>query len=328
MADAITVVSDMKIYEPEFNAGAYEALYQNSNIFNEALGGGIVLATDAHPGNYLKRAYFSQISSLVTRQDITSISAVDSKKLSQVEEVAVKLHRKIGPVQTTLKAFNMAGLQTPEGSMALGRLVGDAVLQRMASSAIIALNAAVSGQAALIYDVTGETSKTASFAYLNTTRGKWGDQMTKLRGWLMHSKPYIDLVAAGLSVTLESVAGMMVANGQLPAVLGGRMAVSDNSNLLNVATPNTYNVLGLAEMACVVRQSELQNIVINMVTGQEQLIVEIQGEYAETVGISGFTWDVTNGGANPNDTALGTTTNWDKVRTDATGLPIVKLLCQ
>lgn len=328
MADAITLVSDMKIYEPEFNAGAYEALYQNSNIFNEALGNGILLVTDVHPGNYLKNAYFSQISSLVTRQDITSSAAVDSKKLSQVEEVSVKLHRKIGPVQTTLKAFNMAGLQTPEGSMALGRLVGDAVLQRMASSAIIALNAAVGGQAALIKDVTGETTKTITYGYLNAARGKWGDQMAKLRGWLMHSKPYIDLVDNGLTVTLESVAGMMVANGQIPGALGGRIAVSDNSNLLNVATPNTYNVLGLAEMACVVRQSELQNVVIKMLTGQEQLIIEIQGEYAETVGIPGFTWDVTNGGANPDDTALGTTTNWDKVRTDTTGLPIVKLLCQ
>jgi hypothetical protein len=72
----------------------------------------------------------------------------------------------------------------------------------------------------------------------------------------------------------------------------------------------------------------LQKIVIKMITGLEQLVVEIQGEYANTVSIEGFAWDVTNGGSNPNDTALATTTNWDKVRTDTTGLPLVKLLCQ
>jgi len=58
------------------------------------------------------------------------------------------------------------------------------------------------------------------------------------------------------------------------------------------------------------------------------LIFEIQGEYANTVSVTGFTWDTGNGGANPTDVALGTTTNWDKVITDVTGLPLVKLLCQ
>ena len=110
MSDAISVASDFKIYEAEFNAGFYEALAQNANIFNASSGGAISLITQIHEGNYLKSAYFKQITDLVTRQDITSIAVVDSKKLEQVEEASVKLHNKIGPAQSTLKAWNMAGL--------------------------------------------------------------------------------------------------------------------------------------------------------------------------------------------------------------------------
>lgn len=328
MADAISVASDFKVYEAEFNAAFYEALAQNANIFNSASNGAIALITQVHEGNYLKNAYFKQISSLVTRQDITSVSAVDSKKLEQVEEASVKLHNKIGPVQSTLKAWNMAGLTTPEGSMMLGRLVADAVLQRMATQAIIAAVAAVGAQTSLIHDITGETTKTANIKSMNKTRLKWGDQLTKLAAWVMHSTPFGDLVEDGLDIELESVAGAMVSNGGVAKLMGGGLVVSDNSNLYNSGSPTTYNLLGLAANAVIVRQSELQNIFINKVTGLEQLAIEIQGEYAATIGVDGYTWDTTNGGANPSDATLATTTNWDKVRTDTTGLPIVKLLCQ
>lgn len=330
MSELISVSSDFKVYELEFNAGIFEALYQNSRVFNEASNGAIMMNTQVHRGNYLRSALFQQIHSLVVRQDITSTSDVDSKKLAQAEEVGVKLHRRIGPVQSTIKAFKMAGLdiETREGSMVLGRLVGDAVAQRMASDAIIAAVAAVGGQTALIKDVTGETTKYATIKYLNKTRLKWGDQMGKLAAWLMHSIPYGDLTEDGLDITLESVAGALVSSGRVAALMGAGLVVSDNSNLYNSGTPATYNVLGMAAGAVMVQQSELQEIWIERKTGNEQLIFEIQGEYANTVSVTGFAWDTGNGGANPNDTALGTTTNWDKVLTDTTGLPLVKLLCQ
>lgn len=328
MADAVSLVSDFKAYESEFNLGLHEALALNSNIFNQATRNGIVLLTQSLPGNYIKKAYFSRNDSLVTRQDITSTAAVDSTKLSQVEEIAVKLHRKIGPTQLTFKAFDMAGLETPEGSIALGRQIGDQVNKKMASDALTALVAAVGAQTTLIKDITSDSVKTANFKALNQTRGLWGDQMGKLAVWVLHSTPYIDLVDAGLDITIDSVAGMMVPSGNIPGAMGAPFVVTDNTALVNSGSPDTYNTLGLAPMAAMLRQSGLQRIVAKVLTGQEQLIVEIQGEYDVTIGIDGYAWDTSNGGANPTDTNLGTTTNWDKVKTDTNALPIVKLLSQ
>lgn len=331
----ISISSDFKIYEEYFNVGIWERLYQNSNIFNANSGGGILFVTDVHQGNYLYNAYFKQIANLVTRQNIASVAAVDTLKMEQDEEISVKIHRKIGPVSLTKKAFKMAGLnsfaailETEQGSLALGRLVGDDVLKNMASAAIIAVNAAVSGVSGLIHDITGETTKTANIKSLIRTRGKWGDQMGSVASWIMHSLPMIDLSINALDYNLESVGGLTIARGNVERTVGGPILISDNSNLKNSGSPETYNVLGLKPGACIIRQSELTEIFIKGVTRLEQLAVDIQGEYALSVGIDGFKWDVANGLANPTDAYLGTSDYWDKVRTDTTGIGIVKMKCQ
>lgn len=325
---AVSLISDFKIYEPEFQAGMYEALAENVNIFNQASRGAILLTANELPGHYKKEAFFKRISNLISRQDTTSTSDVTPLKLEQNEEVAVKLHLKVGPVDMSLNAFKEAGLETPGASFRLGRLISDAMAKAAADKAIIAANAAVSGIAALINDVTGSSGK-ATVTNLLGAKQKWGDQQTKLVSWLMHSTPFGDLQSDALSnYKLESVAGVTVATGNISPVVGGSIMISDNSNLVNTGTPNTYNVIGLAGGAVTVEMSQAEQIVIQMVTGKEQLIVRLQGEYAVTIGVDGFAWDTANGGSNPDDTALGTSSNWDKVFTNDKALPLVKLLCQ
>ncbi|MEN2939324.1 hypothetical protein DIBJMFBN_02897 [Mannheimia haemolytica] len=47
-------------------------------------------------------------------------------------------------------------------------------------------------------------------------------------------------------------------------------------------------------------------------TGGENLSAVYQAEWTYNLGILGYKWDMTAGGKSPNDTALGTPTNWDK----------------
>jgi len=325
---AVSLISDFKIYEPEFQAGMYEALAENVNLFNQASRGAILLTANELPGHYKKEAFFKRISNLITRQDTTSTADVTPLKLEQSEEVAVKLHLKIGPVDMSLNAFKEAGLETPGTSFRLGRLISDAMAKAAADKAIIAANAAVSGITALINDVTGSSGK-ATITNLMDTQQKWGDQQTKLATWLLHSTPFNDLRKDGLNnYQLESVAGVIVASGQIAPVVGGSIIISDNSNLVNSGITNTYNVIGMAAGAIMVEMSQAEQIAIKTITGKEQLIVRLQGEYAITIGVDGFAWDTANGGSNPDDTALGTSSNWDKVFTDDKALPLVKLLCQ
>jgi hypothetical protein len=43
--------------------------------------------------------------------------------------------------------------------------------------------------------------------------------------------------------------------------------------------------------------------------------------------VKGYRWDVTNGGANPDDSSLGTGSNWDRAATSDKDLAGVVLKC-
>jgi hypothetical protein len=78
----------------------------------------------------------------------------------------------------------------------------------------------------------------------------------------------------------------------------------------------------------VVKESEEETITSQMVTGLEQLVMLIQGEYAFNVGCKGFKWDVTLRAAKPTDAALGSTTDWDKAMAEDKNLAGVRIVVQ
>jgi hypothetical protein len=72
--------------------------------------------------------------------------------------------------------------------------------------------------------------------------------------------------------------------------------------------------------------SELTDLVVQDVTGGAQLGITVQGEYAFSLGVLGFRWDMTNGGSNPADTALTTASNWDQAYTNVKSLAGVMMI--
>ena len=57
---------------------------------------------------------------------------------------------------------------------------------------------------------------------------------------------------------------------------------------------------------------EARNALLERVGGGEQITRRFQAEYAYNLEMKGFTWDIANGAANPTDSALGTSSNWDQ----------------
>lgn len=330
MSDAISIYTDFKVYEEEVAGFMHERLAENINIFNEASRGSIVLVNDVHPGHYLKSSLFTRVSGLVTRQDISSTSAVDSKKLSQDEEISVKRHIKVGPVQVTPKSYKVAGLPYNEDPAAiLAGQFADDLTKYMVDSAIISAKAAVLGQTSLLYDITDTAAPTANLKAIMRTKMKWGDQASKLACVVMHSVPYTDLWEDKLNYALESVAGFGIASGEVGNALGAGLIVTDNSNLINTTPdPDQYYSLLLAPGAVVVRMSEAMEWASERHTGFEQILYEFQGETAITLQVNGFKWDTGNGSLNPTDATLGTSTNWDKITSQTKDVPITCLISQ
>ncbi len=324
---ATTLASDLKIYEAQFQSGMTETLQQNVEAFNAASNGGIVLRSSEHKGNFEQNAFFKSISSLISRQDITSDAALTPTKMQQDENVSVKLHRKMA-TDLTYKAAKMAGIEFDAMVFAHGEQFAKAMMNEMLNSALLAARVALANQADVTKDVTGETNKSVDHKYLLQTLAKFGDANDKIACWVMHSQQFFDLAVASISDDVVNVADGIIRRVDVPG-LGRPVLITDSDSLIATAdTPDSYFVLGLAQGGIDVNESEGINRIIDQVTGLEQLVLRVQAEYGYSLGVKGFKYDMANGGANPTAGTLGTASNWDKVATDKKDLAGVVLKCQ
>lgn len=312
-----SVLTDFKIYQAEFQAGVWEGITQAVQAFNGASRNAIRLVTQALEGQYSKEAFFTDVSGLISRRDVTSVATAAGLKLTQDEVISVKVNRKIGPVETTLDAIRKISGSQQEISFMLGRMIGEKKMQDYLNTGILACSAALEGQSAIIYDATGQSTKTMTTAHLVSGLAKFGDMAERIVAWVMHSKVYFDLVQEQIAAKITNVADRVV-YGASPATLNRPVIISDIPSLheANGSATDTYNTLGLVSDACVVTESEQSDIITEIVTGLENLVMRMQGEFAFNLKTRGFKWDITSGGQNPNDAALGLSTNWDKVATE------------
>lgn len=312
---AIGKASDFVIYQDEVRGAIVERLTQASSFFNGA-GGAIRMSTVSRRGEYHKESFFQNISSLVTRRDLTSVSAATDLASTMDELISVKLNRKVGPVAQTLDAFRKVEMSAGEGSLSflIGTQVAKAMEVDMLNSALRAGRAALDNQA-------GSTTTVASNGTMTTEAlvdgmALFGDASNQIVAWVMHSKPFFDLMKHQINPSTangDNVAALTL-QGANPLTLNRPVIVTD-SDALTVTSGSPavtdYYTLGLTANGLVVENSEEETMATDLVTGLENLVVRLQGEFAYNLGVKGFQWDIANGAANPADAAVATGSNWD-----------------
>jgi len=307
------LASDFKVYQEYFNGRVNELLAQNGDIFNAASNGAITLTTKSHKGDYDYESLFSNVSGLAARRDTTSVSTVTDTKLSQDEHVNVKLYRKLIPVAQSRDAFRkiFGSFDATEFTDILATQAANAMQIEMADSALLAVRAALKQQTASYY--TESSLGSISSQTLVNSLKKMGDRADRVVCWVMHSKVYYDLVLNQISSAITPLSNFNIATGT-PVTLNRPVIITDSASLktqLNSPDVDDYLTLGLVKNAVTVENSEEQEIVVQDVTGLENLMVRFQGEYAYNLGVKGFKWDVTSSGANPTTTNVALGTNWD-----------------
>ena len=311
---ATGIQSDFVIYNEEFQLGATEVLAQDTNVFNAASGGTILLTTNFTKGVFEKSSFYANVANLVDRIDRTSTAAATAVKMTQSEIAKVKLDRRIGPIEQTVNSFVKVADDPRMMSFILG--------QQWAKEALVdQLNTALSAGVTAFGATLAQNNDTGTInhAGLVQAMSKMGDAGNRIRAFVMHSKTYYDLMQQSIADKITDVAGVTIMEGSI-ASLGRPVIVTDSTSLISAGTGpggvDEYQTLALVENAIEVENSEARQIWSETVLGGEQVFLRIQGEYAFNLGLKGFTWDVTNGGENPTSAAIATATNWDKVVVD------------
>jgi hypothetical protein len=326
---AITTISNMQVYNAEFHSGLSESVSQAIDIINGAAANTIRVVANEHRGDYKKESFWQKMD-LVTRRVDTSTSAASIVTMPQGEMVSVKVKRKIGPVRVFRDALVNVEADLAAAARIFGQQAGEQKIQDMLNTGLLAAEAAIANVSALNLDITGESTKTASTGALNRVLAKFGDRAQRVRAWAMHSKPNFDVVGGLLNDKVTGLTDVLTVQGAIPALMGRLALVSDAPALTdaNGSLADTYNTLGLVENAIVLEESDPELFVLDETVGLENLAYTLQAEYAYTITIKGFKWDITNGGRNPADAAIGTGSNWDKTATSDKDLAGIRLLTQ
>lgn len=318
-ASTATLKTDLKYINPFVQTGITETLTQAAAGMFEASRGAMILQAAQKPGDFENLAFFQNVSGLITRRDPTSLAVVPDTKLTQGQFSRVKINRKIGPVASTRDSFRKAGLSRDAMDLVIGQQAGVAMQVDMVNTVIRSLRAALSTDTATFVDGSAGTINTAGSNGLVDALAKRGDAAAGIVCWVMHSKVFYNLVKEQISANIDGVSSL-VFSAASPLTMGRPVLVTDSPDLVVTngigAGVDAYYTLGLTAGAALMEETEGTEVVTQDVTGQENLVIRIQGEYAQNIGLKGYTWDVANGGENPTNAALATGTNWDTALAD------------
>lgn len=322
--------SDFKVYQEYMQTRVNETLAQAADKFNAASRGAIRLTSVSKRGEYEYKSFFSAIANLTLRRDTTSTGQATDLVMAQEELVSVKLNRTIGPVAQTRDAFRkiMSRFDATEFSGLIGEQAAVAMQIEMLNSGLAACRAA-------LYEQTASRFTQSSLGSMDTATlvdglAKLGDRADRIVCWVMHSHTYFALTKTQIAANIDGVSNFNVASGT-PVTLNRPVIVTDSASLINqIASPDVdnYHTLGLTADAIICEDTEQTDVVVDDVTGLDNLVVRYQGEYAYNLGLKGFKWDVGNGGANPTAVNLALGSNWDLAFTDVkdrAGVDIVTL---
>lgn len=301
-------LSDMKVYNDDIVGTTIELLGQKTDQFNAASGGAIVLSTASWRGDFSRESFFNQIASAKRRVDrYAAIASQAATALTQGEHVGVKVAGGFGPVLFEPAQMTWLNEDPASAIRAISEGFSDALLADQLNTAVGAAVAAVSGQAALVNDVSATVG--LSLNVLNNSHAKFGDQSQLLITDIMTGAAYHTLVDKALTNANQLfVAG----NVMVVDVLGKRYVISDIPALYEAGTPNKTKVLSVVANGIIVDNAS--DIISNIDTsnGNTRIQTTWQADYSFGLKLKGYSWDVANGGKSPLDEELFTEANWDK----------------
>lgn len=306
--------SDFKV-NPDLMYGRFtEVLEQNAAAFNANARNAIRIVPERLIGDYSKESFMEAITALASRRDTTSTSSATDTALTQDEHIDIKINRKLGPIANTIDSLRKIGVGPDEFSVRLGEQIAKAIQLDYLNTALYGAIGALDKAATTYYDAADDLESVDLIDGL----AKFGDAADRVLVWVMHSFSYFQLMKNQLAASIYNVSGTVIREG-VPATLNRPVIVTDSAALISESATSDgaaeeYSVLGLTVDGLIVRESEERQIVDEVVTGLENLVYRIQGEYAFNLRVKGFAYDTST--TNPTLANLADSSKWTQAASD------------
>lgn len=307
-------LSDLAVFSEYAYLTLTEVLDQQINLFNAASRGTIVLQPSAHQGDYSEEAFWKKIGGLVRRRNSYGSGTVTSKTLEHLLDTGVKVAAGTPPIEIPPSQFKWIQRNPEEGGAVIGQQLAIDMLADMLNTAIGCTHSALAQNTDITYDGTAGLLTPA--ALLSGSR-LFGDRSNDVAAWICHSGPMHDYYAGNLANT-ERLFTYGTVNVTADA-FGRVFIITDSGSLVETdgisVGVDKLHTLGLVGGAVTVGQNNDFTDNLDTTNGDENIQRSYQAEWSFNVGVKGYAWDKSNGGASPTDAALLTATNWDQYST-------------
>ena len=301
---------DLQVFNAQTRTVMTETIDQDIAKFNEASGGAIVLLNRPFEGDFSIESSFQLIAGLVRRRNAHGSGSLTPKRLKEILDVAVKVAAGTEPIEFEPGQYHWT-LRNPElAAIKIGEQLAKARMADMLNAAVRCAVAAIGNNGDMKHDASAAKP---TFNALNAGAAKMGDRSGSLKAWVMHSTTVHNLYDNALTNAerLFAYDGINVIRDPFGRVF----VITDAPDLVDNTSGTKYHTLGLVENAVVVNDSNDFNAVIQPQVGKENLGAIYQAEWSYGIALKGYAWDMANGGKSPDNAALGTGANWDKVAT-------------
>lgn len=305
-------LTNMQVFVDNARELVFEKLGQQIEKFNAASNSTLQLSSDGFSGDFFERSFYNSLAASRRRVDRYAANGnVSATALAQSKAVEVKVAGGFGPIIFEPSQMAWISSNPAEALNVISNSMTEAILQDQINSAIAALVAAISNQAAAKNDVSGSSAVTQ--IALNNTDAKFGDSSSLLVARIMRGATYHKLIGQNLvnASTLFNSGNVTVVD-----VLGKPVVVTDAPSLYVAGTPNKEIVLTLVSGAIVIGGTSDLITNVDTTNGKERIETTFQGDYTFTMKMLGYSWDTANGGKSPTDAEIATGTNWDLFVTD------------
>lgn len=311
-------LSDLAIFDEYAREAYVEVDQQNSQLFNEASRGAIMLGSMGNTGSFAHKSFIGETAGLIRVRNPNSVTAVSTVALAQKDAISVKVARGTPPVSINHSDWTWIQSSPADAGAAYGQQMAIASLAEKLNTAIGVGYAALANEGSNVYDAVPSTDKKASLNNLVLGASKMGDKASSIVAWVMHSKSMHDIYAAAVANGSQL---FQIGNVNVTQDGFGRILImTDSSNLVVAGAPNVYNILGLTEGGLTIEDNGDMWSNVLSTNGTDTIQTTIQSEWTYNVGAKGFKYDIANGGTAPANAALFTGTNWDKVAANAKNL--------
>ena len=293
-----------------------EQLPQRIAAFNEA-SPGIQLSSAGFVGDIFSQSFYDALHSNQRRVDpYAANGAVAAVDLTQSDHVTVKVHGGFGPIRFEDKQFRILRKPTQEGVAVIAGQFVDAFIADQFNTSVASAAAAFENNASATFDEStaggGGSPLSLNQRGLNRTHALGGDRSQSFQTQIMSGAAYHQFIDEGI---VNATRLFTSTNITVIDILGKRTVVSDVPALTADAGA-TAKVMVLSDGGILVDSSDMPITNIETTNGKQRLETTWQTEYEFSIGLKGYSWDVTNGGRAPLDAELETGTNWDLVAND------------